>query len=695
MSTDDQTSQASTKASWTRTKAVSMDDLELLCWRDMKMQVKQSVDLGTKKLKGTPAMQWASDIDDKMGKDMDITAQVNPFFWVDSLREKKSVLAAGIMTNAMPVDAKTLKKEGMSMADLKNGQAASLSMGEGRMDAELLHVPAGQILVRVNTTSEGGVSNEDVVFCSDSFYNHFGKLFGDLGGKFDNMTPAKMEEDMEDKGEKLDPKWTHVFAPVMKQLFDNAEIDQKTEIPVYVKTFVVPSKHDLGLWGVPIGHNVLSLLQTSSGAWSCKHTTPDDSFFDMVTGVYAKGEDAVKEDAVNREDDDGIKVCAIKIEATESKFDLETVEKMSTGKAANNIDKTNTDEIDKKKPLASFAKLPFLDMKGKQTDQQNCFVFEMSLPFRKMPPKERSCSTRSIGSAKMTRGGQAKGQTRSVEPDEEDSEEEPELTFPNISNGIILGPFKGMPNINLKERYLAVPAASLMIVKAVTGLSKKMTETQMETTGIKLVTVFAEESRQMAKMFKEIHASPMMNIHDSASSLVNPNTKQKLALEESEVGLVKASMFNFNVASPKPSPSPIAFGGAGFGGAGFNSDGVASVPQQSPDAQFDDDDDDDIVVEKVVEKVVVEKVVEKVVVDKILKEAVVIEKIIDLLGYEEIMEDRGVDKQYALNILYARLLKNKKDGKKSLVSLLEVAKLLDMEGKQAKQATGIDPLWGR
>ena len=77
---------------------------------------------------------------------------------------------------------------------------------------------------------------------------------------------------------------------------------------------------------------------------------------------------------------------------------------------------------------------------------------------------------------------------------------------------------------------------------------------------------------------------------------------------------------------------------------------------------------------------------------------VVIDNIIDLLGYEEIMEDRGVDKQYALNILYARLLKNKNDGKKSLVSLLEVAKLLDMEGKQAKQekqATGIDPLWGR
>ena len=57
-----------------------MDDLELLCWRDMKMQVKQCVDLGTKKLKGTPTMQWAVDIDDKMGKDMDITAQVNPFF---------------------------------------------------------------------------------------------------------------------------------------------------------------------------------------------------------------------------------------------------------------------------------------------------------------------------------------------------------------------------------------------------------------------------------------------------------------------------------------------------------------------------------------------------------------------------------------------------------------------------------------
>ena len=683
MSTDDQTSQASTKASWTRTKGlVSMDDLELLCWRDMKMQVKQCVDLGTKKLKGTPAIQWASDIDDKMGKDMDITAQVNPFFWVDSLREKKSVLAAGIMTNAMPVDAKTLKKEGMSMADLKNGQAASLSMGEGRMDAELLHVPAGQILVRVNTTSEGGVSNEDVVFCSDSFYNHFGKLFGDLGGKFDNMTPAKMEEAMEDKGDKLNPKWTHVFAPVMKQLFDNAEIDQKTEIPVYVKTFVVPSKHDLGLWGVPIGHNVLSLLQTSSGAWSCKHTTPDDSFFDMVTGVYAKGED---------DDGDGIKVCAVKIEATDSKFDLETVEKMSTGKAANKIDKTNTDEIDTKKPLASFAKLPFLDMKGKQTDQQNCFVFEMSLPFRKMPPKERSCSTRSIGSAKKHRGGQAKGQTRSVEPDEEDEEEEPELTFPNISNGIILGPFKGMPNINLKERYLATPAASLMIVKAVTGLSKKMTETQMETTGIKLVTVFAEESRQMAKMFKEIHASPMMNIHDSASSLVNPNTKQKLALEESEVGLVKASKFNFNVASPKPSPSPIA-----FGGAGFKSDGVACVPLPSPEAQFDDDDDDEMDDHTIHGSGVVEK---------IFKQAVVIDKIIELLGYDEIMENRGVDKQYALNILYARLLKNKKDGKKSQegweeVSLLEVevAKVLDMEGKQAKQkkqATGIDPLWGR
>jgi len=676
MSTDDQTSQASTKASWTRTKGlVSMDDLELLCWRDMKMQVKQCVDLGTKKLKGTPAMQWAVDIDDKMGKDMDITAQVNPFFWVDSLREKKSVLAAGIMTNAMPVDAKTLKKEGMSMADLKNGQAASLSMGEGRMDAELLHVPAGQILVRVNTTSEGGVSNEDVVFCSDSFYNHFGKLFGDLGGKFDNMTPAKMEEAMEDKGDKLDPKWTHVFAPVMKQLFDNAEIDQKTEIPVYVKTFVVPSKHDLGLWGVPIGHNVLSLLQTSSGAWSCKHTTPDDSFFDMVTGVYAKGED---------DDGDGIKVCAIKIEATDSKFDLETVEKMSTGKAANKIDKTNTDEIDTKKPLASFAKLPFLDMKGKQTDQQNCFVFEMSLPFRKMPPKEGSCRMRSLGSAKkMTRGGQAKGLTRSVEPDEEDSEEEPELTFPNISNGIILGPFKGMPNINLKERYLAVPAASLMIVKAVTGLSKKMTEKQMEKTGIKLVTVFAEESRQMAKMFKEIHASPMMNIHDSASSLVNPNTKQKLALKESEVGLVKASMFNLNVAktadldlSPKMMASPSPYPSS-----------VSSVPQPSLDVPSEDED-----------VIVVEKVVEKVVVEKILKEAVVIDNIIDLLGYEEIMEERGVDKQYALNILYARLLKNKNDGKKSLVSLLEVAKLLDMEGKQAKQekqATGIDPLWGR
>ena len=662
MSTDDQTSQASTKASATRTKAVSMDDLELLCWRDMKMQVKQCVDIGTKKLKGTPAIQWASDIDDKMGKGMDITAQVNPFFWVDSLREKKSVLAAGLMTNTMPVDAKTLKKEGMSMADLKNGQAASLSMGEGRMDAELLHVPAGQILVRVNTTSEGGVSNEDVVFCSDSFYNHFGKLFGDLGGKFDNTTPAKMEEDMEDTGDELDPKWTHVFAPVMKKLFDNAEINQKTEIPVYVKTFVVPSKHDLGLWGVPIGHNVLSLLQTSSGAWSCKHTTPDDSFFDMVTGVYAKGED----------DDDGIKVCAMKIEATESKFDLETVEKMSTGKAANKIDKTNTDEIDTKKPLASFAKLPFLDMKGKQTDQQNCFVFEMSLPFRKMPPKEGSCRMRSLGSAKkMTRGGQAKGLTRSVEPDEEDSEEEPELTFPNISNGIILGPFKGMPNINLKERYLAVPAASLMIVKAVTGLSKKMTEKQMEKTGIKLVTVFAEESRQMAKMFKEIHASPMMNIHDSASSLVNPNTKQKLALEDSKVGLVKASMFNLNVAktadvdlSPEMMASPIP---------PEMMAGVTSVPLPSPDVPSDDDDD---------------IVVEKVEVKKILKEAVVIDNIIDLLGYEEIMEESGVDKQYALNILYARLLKNKKDGKKSLVSLLEVAKVLDMDGKQAKQANG-------
>ena len=193
----------------------------------------------------------------------------------------------------------------------------------------------------------------------------------------------------------------------------------------------------------------------------------------------------------------------------------------------------------------------------------------------------------------------------------------------------------------------------------------------------------------MAKMFKEIHASPMMNIHDSASSLVNPNTKQKLALEESEVGLVKASKFNFNVASSKRLPSATSFGGAGFGGLGFNSDGVSHVPEPSPEAE--DDDYDDMVfsesLEKVVEKVVVEKVVEKVVVNKILKEAVVIEKIIDLLGYEEIMEDRGVDKQYALNILYARLLKNKKDWKKLL--LREVAKVLDMEafqeGKQVKQ----------
>ena len=55
---EDQASKASTKAPVTCTKALCMDDAladkpEDLCWTDMKMQVKQCVDLGTKKLAGT------------------------------------------------------------------------------------------------------------------------------------------------------------------------------------------------------------------------------------------------------------------------------------------------------------------------------------------------------------------------------------------------------------------------------------------------------------------------------------------------------------------------------------------------------------------------------------------------------------------------------------------------------------------